>query len=49
MRARLWLRLWLWSKAIERRCWAWAVAHDCVCEWVRVSQERRARVTDREP
>jgi hypothetical protein len=43
MRARLLLRLWLWSKAVERRCWAWAVDHDCVCDWVRVSMERSAR------
>jgi len=45
MRARLYLRLWLWSKAVERRCWAWALAHDCVCDWVRVSMERSARGT----
>ena len=43
MRARLYLRLWLWSKAVERRCWAWAVDHDCVGDWVRVLMERSAR------
>lgn len=49
MRERIYLWLWLCSAAIERRCWAWAVRQNCVGEWVRVSQERSARVNDREP
>ena len=43
MRARLYLRLWLWSKALERRCWEWAVQQNSIGEWVRISQERQAK------